>query len=242
MFKCTGPHSRQIEGDAAQELPLARLCGDALTFEYVRLSVFVRKLKPKGGEVTNVIVGQLKTFLTGHVTLDIENPWNKILTTDRNALWAESEAQKRQLGLFKDCVIKTKAGRRNKSVIVEVFPAVSKVSQKDDEVTPVDHDKKVGLSYWIKNAPNLFPTDDETMAKHKVFGTQTEGWELVVIRNIENSPALMVGTISNTFSQGGIEAFINREESGVTVEPIFNDIQGYVHCLLTFLLSFETRM
>ncbi|KAG7001307.1 hypothetical protein G7Y79_00032g066600 [Physcia stellaris] len=216
IFKCTGPHNLQLEGDAARELPLAKLCGDALAFEHVRLAVLFRKIKPKNSDVPKVIIGQLRTFLTGNVTLDIQNPWNTILTTDRNALWAESEAQQSQLGLFKDCVIKTKAGRRNKSVIVEVFPAASKVTQKDDEVTPVDHDKKVGLSYWIKNAPSLFPTDDETMAKHKVFGTRTEGWELVVIRNIENSPALMVGTISNTFSQGGIQAFINREESGRT--------------------------
>ena len=67
-----------MEGDAAGELPLARLCGDALAFEYIRLAVLFRKLKPKAGQVADVLIGQLKTFLTAHVTLDTGNPWNPI--------------------------------------------------------------------------------------------------------------------------------------------------------------------
>ena len=74
VFKCTGPHQRRLEGaeDAALELPLAKMCGDSLAFKYIRLSVFSRKVKRShaatAGNV-NVLVGQLKTFLTGHTTL-----------------------------------------------------------------------------------------------------------------------------------------------------------------------------
>lgn len=164
-IRCTGPHKRRLEGDEAEakKLPLAQLCGESLGFEYIRLSVLGQKLTAKG-KARNVagIIGHLKTLLTGHITLDVEGRWNPILTTDRRGLWLESEAQKAQLAVFKDCVIKTRPGRANKTVIVEVYP-VRPNRDDQEQAVPLDDDKNLGLSYWIENS-ELFPVDDETLA------------------------------------------------------------------------------
>ena len=82
---------------------------------------------------------------------------------DHSALFAESEAQEAQLGLFKNCRIKTRAGGKlSQNVVVEVYPA-KPANEDDEDALHFDQSRRVGLSYWIK-APGLFPTDDVTLS------------------------------------------------------------------------------
>ena len=62
---------------------------------------------------------------------------------------------------------------------------------------------------------------------HKILSQpRTEGWELIVTKTPEDSPAAIVGTIANSFASEGVANFIDKEESDVSLEPIFNDVQG----------------
>ncbi len=106
--------------------------------------------------------GHLRALLTGHDLLDIQGRWNSILSTDRECLLAETEAQQAQLGMFKDCRIKTKAGGRSgRNVIVEVY-APQPTDPNNNQAAQVDYDSLIGSSYWLK-APQTFPTDQETL-------------------------------------------------------------------------------
>lgn len=84
------------------------------------------------------------------------------------ALRHEPEAQEKQFGTMK-CRILTHAGKGDRSVVVEVFPSEQ---PKDWSVDAKEYDwesKTVGESYQLKSPVN-FPTDEDTMGEHKIFG------------------------------------------------------------------------
>lgn len=83
-----------------------------------------KDLESSGGTIANILndyVGHLRTLLTGHDLLDVKSRWYSILNTDRTFPLAETEAQRAQLGVFKDCRIMIKAGGlAGRNVLVEV--------------------------------------------------------------------------------------------------------------------------
>ena len=139
------------------------------------------------------------------------------------ALYEESEEQQRQLGLIKGCRIKTSPGKGERNVVVGIFPGIPPQGQKADARDYDFDNKKLGESYAI-NAPELFPNDEETMKKHKIFGKAiTSDWEISIIKNVEGYEAPLVGIIRNSFDD--ISLFLGVEEN-VSLEPIFIDVQG----------------
>lgn len=153
-----------FEGDqeAAKELPLAKECKK---FAWIRLLVLAKDLKSSGGTLADTLddyVGHLRALLTGHDLLDVKSRWYSILNTDRKCLLAETEAQKAQLGVFKDCRIITKSGGGSgRNVMVEVY-APKPTDPNENQTAQVDYDSLIGSSYWLK-APQTFPTDKDTL-------------------------------------------------------------------------------
>ncbi|KAL8912617.1 MAG: hypothetical protein Q9171_002419 [Xanthocarpia ochracea] len=110
------------------------------------------------------------------------------------------------------------------SIIVEVYPGVpGAASPQDSDAVELGNDQKLGMSYLI--TAKLFPSDEKTLKKHPVPGGATDGWELVVSKETEHSEAAIVGSISNSFFETGIANFVDKEETGVSLDPIFMDIQ-----------------
>lgn len=209
----------------ASTSPLARLSS---TFTEVRLVVpsADNLWKQDVGLVTTkpqVLRGQLVQLCTGQSSANPESNWSKILKTDMAALRAESAAQEKEFGLMK-CRIVTHAGKGDRSVVVEIFPSEP---PKDRAVDVKEYDwesKKVGESYQLK-APVNFPTDEDTMHAHKIFGAgKTTGWVMAVVKNKMGYEAPIVGMILNSFDD--ITSFVDLEEDNVTLVPIFNDVLG----------------
>lgn len=64
-------------------------------------------------------------------------------------------------------------------------------------------------------------------AEYKIFGTPTtDGWDLVITKNVENSRATFVGMISNSFGSEGVAGVVDREGADVSLEPIFYNFRG----------------
>ncbi|KAL8716846.1 MAG: hypothetical protein Q9225_005861 [Loekoesia sp. 1 TL-2023] len=186
-----------------------------------------KKLKSVGGtRAYNVdgVVGHLKALLTGIDSLDIANRWHQITRADYKALAIEAKAQLDSLGVFENCRIVTKQGRTRRFVTVEVYRDISE-DTGDSVAVQHDEEKKIGQSYILR-APNTFPSDEDTLKECPVLGGETVGWELVVAKSREHTDAALVGTIRNSFGIRGIADFIGKEEYGVTLEPLFNDVQG----------------
>ena len=209
----------------ASAYPLAKLSS---TFTEIRLVVSsaMSDWKQDVGNVTGkpeVLRGQLTHLCTVHSLATPESRWSQIMKTDMKALQSESEAKQKQFGTMR-CRILTHAGRGNRSVLVEIFPSEP---PKDRSVDVKEYDwesKKVGERYRLK-APVNFPTDEDTMAGHKIFGgCKTTAWVLNVVKNKMGYEAPIVGVISNSFDD--ISSFVGLEEGNVALEPIFDDILG----------------
>ena len=209
----------------ASACPLAKLSS---TFKEIRLVVSYDMIdwKQDVGTVTmktEVLKGQLTHLCTVHSLATPESRWSQIMKTDMKALRSESEAKEKRFGTMR-CRILTHAGKGDRSVLVEVFPSEP---PKDRSVDVKEYDweiKKVGESYRLK-APVNFPTDEDTMAEHKIFGGgKTTGWVLNVVKNTMGYEAPIVGVLSNFFDD--ISSFIGLEEGNAALEPLFNDILG----------------
>ncbi|KAL8868274.1 MAG: hypothetical protein Q9174_005095, partial [Haloplaca sp. 1 TL-2023] len=203
-----------LQGDEkeALELPLAKY-GSKMS--QIRLKL-TGPIKNKGGTKApndKVLAGQLKALMTGVERHNI----------DRYVLKAESRDQRKKLPALQDCKIKTRASPSGLSVIVEAYPTTSGPTTFDTEDMDMDDGLTPGQAYWL-DAPKLFPTDVDTMRKHPIIGGPKNAWQVVVDKETATSTAYLVGTITNSFADGGIAAFVNKEEESVTLEPDFNDV------------------
>lgn len=104
---------------------------------------------------------------------------------------------------------------------MEIYPTIPDKLDNPDEAKHYDFNRKVGLSYWIRDS-KLFPSDKEVLEQNPVLGTKTAGWELIIVKGTEGTGAAMTGQIRNTF-KGDLGQFIG-EDTDVELEPIVNDI------------------
>lgn len=170
------------------------------------------------------IINHVRVILTGRETLDARHPWHLLLNKDKDCLRLESIAQEKQLGLFKNCRIKTQPGKYHRCVVVEIFPG--KVDQETPETQDFDFgSQKLGQTYVLE-APALFPKDEETMKAHPIMGQPAAlSWEIDIVKDTQGYDAPVVGIIRNTFADTELDSFIG-EENDVSLQPVFNDILG----------------
>ncbi|KAL8861845.1 MAG: hypothetical protein Q9178_001714 [Gyalolechia marmorata] len=225
VLEAKGIPSLDYQGDVdeAKTLPLAVFCQERLR---IKLVFSPKHLNAKGGiKASNVDAGvlHLRALLQGIDHLDENNPWYQLLRRNTAVLNAESREQKALLDRFRNCRIVTKANSSRTSIIVEVYPGVpSPASGKDRDAIELANDQKLGMSYMIR--AKMFPTDKDSLKLHKIPGSATQGWELIVSKETEHSDAAIIGSISNSFYETGIKDFENKEETGVYLDPIFMDI------------------
>ncbi|KAI4230601.1 MAG: hypothetical protein LQ349_006162 [Xanthoria aureola] len=220
-----GTGSLEIKGDPSQanQLPLAE---HYAAMKYVRLEGNHSSFEPAKGYVqagAAVIVGHLKAHLTGNVYQDVESAWNRIVAKDRRGLAAEAEAERKSLGGLESVSIETMRGRTANILLVKVFRAEA----ARDEGTHYDPETTFGQSY-IVNAPKTFPSTKESLKAHPVPGGETLGWQMDLAKesNNDDSDAIFVGSIQNYISASDMDAFVGKQESTVSLEPIFNNVQN----------------
>ena len=170
------------------------------------------------------IVDHVRVILTGRETLDVSHPWHLLLNKDKESLRLETIAQEKQLGLFKNCRIKTHPGNYHRCVVVEIFPG--KVDRETSETKDFDFgSQKLGQTYVLE-APALFPKDEETMKAHPIMGQPAAlSWEIDIVKDTKGYDAPVVGIIRNTFADAELDPFIG-EENDVSLQPVFNDVLG----------------
>ncbi|KAL8833445.1 MAG: hypothetical protein Q9176_007975 [Flavoplaca citrina] len=222
----TGVPTVRYEPDTeeAHKLPLTLVYE---SFKSIRLSVLLKDLSSTGGTKaanSKDMVGHLRVLLTGHERLDPSNRWHSVFGIDYKAMSLESKAQEAQLGRFKGCRIVTSPNGTGRALIAHVYLAKQEDQDVDDDLDDV-LGTKIGLSFFV-NAPKLLPVDEETLKAHSILGMrETEGWELLVLKTLDDSDADIVGTFANTFPNGDIDSFIG-EDHGVMLDPIFRDVSG----------------
>ncbi|KAL8894085.1 MAG: hypothetical protein Q9192_004631 [Flavoplaca navasiana] len=217
--------------EAALRLPLAQKYEQ---IRYLRLSIQPNKLEPSEGLAKSVdmMVGHLKALLTGIDSEALENNWRKISTVDHLALEFESQAQQRSLGEFTGCRIRTRQGRNQRFLLVDVYRG-SDNAAGDNEGIRYDPEKQLGQSYVI-HAPSTFPVpkdnnDEVTPQVPPILGAggKTSAWVLDVAKETDDdqSGAVFIGLVKNSLG-ASLSAFLNKEEDNVSLVPIFNDVQG----------------
>ncbi|KAL8750646.1 MAG: hypothetical protein Q9184_006352, partial [Pyrenodesmia sp. 2 TL-2023] len=195
------------------------------SFKYLKLTTAPSKLQAvdKGASgKTALMASHIRAHLTGNDKLAMDDLWYK---ADRKALSAEYEEQKKSLGEFKNCTIVTKRGRNDRYLLVEVY---RDQAARDEGVRFDPDSSNLGQSY-VLNAPKTFPSDKDYMKEHPVLGSrETLGWIVDVAPETDtnDSGAIFVGMIVNSLGTEGIDKFVDKTESGVSLDPIFNDVQG----------------
>ncbi|KAL9038486.1 MAG: hypothetical protein Q9180_003107, partial [Flavoplaca navasiana] len=220
-----GMGSLEIKGnpDQANQLPLAK---HYAAMKHVRLEAKSSSFEPAKGFVkagAGVTVGHLKAHLTGNVYQDVQNAWNRIVDKDRRGLAAEAEADRNALGGLEGVRIETMRGRTANILLVKVFRAEA----ARDEGAHYDPEATFGQSY-IVNAPKTFPSTKEMLKAHPVPGGETLGWQIDLAKESDedDSDAIFVGSIQNYISSPEMEGFVGKQESKVSLEPIFNNVQN----------------
>ncbi|KAL8639179.1 MAG: hypothetical protein Q9226_008903, partial [Calogaya cf. arnoldii] len=162
---------------------------------------------------------------------DLDNRWNRLQKTDRYVLALERKAQKDALGSFTNCHIKTRMGSNDRTLLVEVYRG-TKDEDAEGEGIRYNPEKNIGQSY-ILNAPVIFPIcdpDDKKDDRPEVLGrSDPKAWVLDVAPETEDnkSGAIFIGTIANSIAAvGDARHWANKEEFNVSLDPIFNDVQG----------------
>ncbi|KAL9635328.1 MAG: hypothetical protein Q9204_002665 [Flavoplaca sp. TL-2023a] len=108
-------------------------------------------------------------------------------------------------------------------LLVKVFRAEA----ARDEGAHYDPEATFGQSY-IVNAPETFPSTKEMLKAHPVPGGETLGWQIDLAKESDkdDSDAIFVGSIQNYISAREMNGFVGKQESKVSLEPIFNNVQN----------------
>ena len=170
------------------------------------------------------LVQHMRVILTRREPPHVKHPSHLLLNKDKDSLRLDSILQEKQLGLSKNCSIKTHPGKYHRCVVVEIFPG--KVDQETAETKDFDFgSQKLGQSYVLE-APTLFPKDEETMKNHPILGQPgTLSWEIDIVEDTQGYNAPVVGIIRNTFPDGDLDSFIG-EEKDVSLRPVFSNVLG----------------
>ena len=191
-------------------------------FHYLNLGLPRLKLSQKHGLTEEVYKKHLLRFTTNSPSqapeMDEATTYLKDLM---EGLVAEREAAHASLKTMNECRIVTRVLK--KKVWLSIHPK-GLAGYTDDDLEA----KPTALQYLIRKS-NIFEDDEAIIKGHPIFGTsETPGWQITIEPtkpNQTDNAAALYATVDNSFSSNLAE-FDNRDEQGVTLEPIFLDIGG----------------